>query len=132
MLGPPPEADAGAVSAADDIDPLELRGRPRTGLAAGVMAAIAIGATVAAAWWTLAPREDLPDLQPQAAQPETAAPVVAIPAPAVTAAPPAPEVDMARIDSDLVPPATDGLSPARRVPTIRIVVENDREVAVPR
>ncbi len=39
---------------------------------------------------------------------------------------------MGDISSELVPPSTDGLTPARRVSTIRILVENDREIAKPR
>jgi hypothetical protein len=35
---------------------------------------------------------------------------------------------MGEVSSELVPPVTDGLSPPRRIPTLRIVVENDREL----
>ncbi len=42
--------------------------------------------------------------------------------------PAAPVIDMGRVDSELVPPSTEGLSPPRRIQTIRIVVENDREL----
>jgi hypothetical protein len=132
VLGPPPEAGPADVTAADDIDLQELRGKPRTGLYAGVMAALAIGATVGAAWWTLRPQEDQAGSPPPAIQsiaPPAAPITVAEPPPPVV---PAEPVDMARIDGELVPPTTDGLSPARRIPTIRIVVENDREIIAPR
>jgi hypothetical protein len=39
---------------------------------------------------------------------------------------------MGAVSTELVPPSTDGLSPARRISTTRIIVENDREVTVPR
>jgi hypothetical protein len=39
---------------------------------------------------------------------------------------------MGAVSTELVPPSTDGLSPARRIATTRIIVENDREVTAPR
>jgi hypothetical protein len=39
---------------------------------------------------------------------------------------------MGEVSTELVPPTTDGLSPARRISTIRIIVENDREIVAPR
>ena len=39
---------------------------------------------------------------------------------------------MGAVSTELVPPTTDGLSPARRIATTRIIVENDREVTTPR
>jgi hypothetical protein len=39
---------------------------------------------------------------------------------------------MGAVSTELVPPATDGLSPPRRIATTRIIVENDREVTAPR
>jgi hypothetical protein len=39
---------------------------------------------------------------------------------------------MGAVSTELVPPSTDGLSPARRIATTRIIVENDKEVSVPR
>jgi hypothetical protein len=160
LLGPPPENDAVDVTSADDLDPSEFRGHPKTGLIAGIIAGIAVLSTAGAAYWTLRPVDDLPPMAapalpgPTQAGPTQAGPTQAglaqIPAP-VSASPistapavafgpaaapglpaPAGQLDMARIDSDLVPPATDGLSPARRIATIRIMVENDREVASPR
>jgi hypothetical protein len=35
---------------------------------------------------------------------------------------------MGAVSDELIAPQTEGLSPARRVQSIRIVVENDREV----
>ncbi len=51
--------------------------------------------------------------------------------------PPSPTIEpgdksMGEVSTELVPPTTDGLSPARRISTIRIIVENDREVVVPK
>jgi hypothetical protein len=136
MLGPPPDASPGDVTAADDIDPAELRGRPRTGLVSGIMAAMAVLATAGAAYWTLRPTDEdmpAPPRPPAAARPAVeAAPVAATPAAPVPApVPAAPGVDMANVDADLVPPSTEGLSPARRIRTIRIMVDNDREIAPP-
>jgi hypothetical protein len=39
---------------------------------------------------------------------------------------------MGEVSTELVPPTTDGLSPARRISTIRIIVENDKEIVAPR
>ncbi len=39
---------------------------------------------------------------------------------------------MGEVSTELVPPTTDGLSPARRISTIRIIVENDKEIVVPK
>jgi hypothetical protein len=39
---------------------------------------------------------------------------------------------MGNVSTQLVPPSTEGLTPARKITTIRILVENDREVAAPR
>ena len=39
---------------------------------------------------------------------------------------------MGDVSSELVPPSTEGLTPARRVSTTRIRVENDREIALPK
>jgi hypothetical protein len=140
VLGPPPDPKAVDVTAADDIDPIEYREKPRTGLFAGVIAALAVLSTVGAAYWTLRPIEDA--ALPAPPVPNTAAPAAPVlpsapvtqaeERPVITPVPQASPVDMARVDSDLVPPSTEGLTPARRIQTIRIVVENDREIAVPR
>jgi hypothetical protein len=53
------------------------------------------------------------------------------PAETETAAQPA-DKSMGNVSTELVPPTTDGLTPARKVTTIRIFVENDREVVQPR
>jgi hypothetical protein len=140
MLGPPPEQHAVDVTAEDDIDPAEYGEKPRTGLFAGIVAAIAVMATVGAAYWTLRPVEDTPFTQlptPQASAPAVLAPLpvpslAPLEVPAVAASSPAAPIDMGRVDSDLIPPSTEGLTSARRISTIRIQVENDREVIVPR
>jgi hypothetical protein len=137
MLGPPPEPGATeSVTPADDIDPVEYRDKPKTGLIAGVIAGLAVLATTGAAYWTLRPVEDAVVAVPAVPAPLpvpslSAAPAPRLDPPSVTS-PAAPPVDMARVDSDLVPPSTEGLTPARRISTIRIVVENDKEVAAPR
>jgi hypothetical protein len=79
-----------------------------------------------------------PEPQPQvAAVPPPAAPAepVAVPpslppAAALTPPPvqPVPEVSMGAVSDELIAPQTEGLTPARRVQSVRIVVENDREV----
>jgi hypothetical protein len=38
------------------------------------------------------------------------------------------EPSMGQVSTELVPPTTDGLSPARKISTTRIIVENDLEV----
>jgi hypothetical protein len=143
MLGPPPEPGPDDVSSADDIDLAPYQHKPRTGLIAGVIAAIAVLVTAGAAYWTLRPMDETP---PVAAFPPAAVPALPVPSlptstpppqgpPAASAQAPGGQgapVDMARIDSDLVPPSTDGLTPPRRIPTLKITVENDREVVAPR
>lgn len=143
VLGPPPgQVD---VTAADDINLEDFRDKPRTGLFAGIIAAVAVLVTVGMAYWTLRPSDDaarppaiasapVPPQPPVTAAPE-ASPPEAVPAtilPAPGAPPSIPAVDMAHVDNDLVAPSTEGLTPARRIATIRIVVENDREVSAPR
>ena len=41
---------------------------------------------------------------------------------------PASDSSMGQVSTELVPPTTDGLSPARKISTIRILIENDLEV----
>ncbi len=53
------------------------------------------------------------------------------PAPATETAGQSADTSMGAISTELVPPSTEGLSPARRVSTIRIIVENDREITKP-
>ncbi len=96
------------------------------------MAVAAVLATAGAAYWTLKPADE--DLPPQPRPAAAARPAIAVPSLAEIPAASAPAgsgVDMANVDGDLVPPSTEGLSPARRVPTIRIMVDNDREIAPP-
>jgi hypothetical protein len=157
MLGPPPGAQAGGVSAEDDLDPAELRPKGRAGRMAAFAAAALVLATAGAAYMVLRSREPLmvdapaadkppattlaaPDRPPtnqQSQTPEAARqvpPVDAAPQQAAPAQPPAQApgasagLDMGSIESDLVPPSTEGLSPARRIQTIVIRVENDREL----
>jgi hypothetical protein len=55
----------------------------------------------------------------------------AVPPPAEqveTTALPAGDSSMGQVSTELIPPTTDGLSPARRISTTRIIVENDLEV----
>jgi hypothetical protein len=69
---------------------------------------------------------------------EAVVPVIqADPAAQAKGPPPSPTIEpgdksMGEISTELVPPTTDGLSPARKISTIRIIVENDREVVAPR
>jgi hypothetical protein len=132
LLGPPPEAGAD-VTADDDLTPAELGSRPRTGLYAGIAAFAVVAAMAGVAFVAL--REPPDPTAEQSPAPVAVQPVAPpTPPPTVSAAPSpaAAPVDMGRIDSDLVPPTTEGLSPARRVQTIPIRVENDREVPAPR
>ncbi len=132
LLGPPPEAD-GDVSAADDLNPAEFGSRSRAGLYAGIAAVAVVAAMAGIAFVALSEppdQADPPPPAPAAAQPT--APAAAAPPVADAPAPGAGPVDMGHIDSDLVPPSTEGLSPARRIQTILIRVENDREIPPPR
>jgi hypothetical protein len=69
---------------------------------------------------------------------EAVVPVIqADPAAQAKGPPPLPPVEpgdksMGEISTELVPPTTDGLSPARKISTIRIIVENDLEIVAPR
>jgi hypothetical protein len=72
------------------------------------------------------------------AQRDAAVPVIqADPAAQAKGPPPALPVEpgdksMGDVSTELVPPTTDGLSPARKISTIRIIVENDKEIVAPR
>jgi hypothetical protein len=138
VLGPPPGADT-VVTADDDLSPAELGSRPRTGLFAGIAAVAVVAAMAGVAFVALRePPEQagvpppVPAASQPAAPPAPSTPVAVTPSPPfeVAPSPAAAPVDMGRVDSDLVPPATEGLSPARRIQTIPIRVENDREVPV--
>jgi hypothetical protein len=171
VLGPPPGLEGRGVSAADDLDPAELRPKGRAGRLAALAAAALVLATSGAAYVILSGRDrpaaDLPpEVRPPAETlaaptlpaPGLPAPDQAMPTPEPMRPPPAQEasppqaptsqaaaaaqtgaqtaqgagaqagVDMGNVESDLVPPSTEGLSPARRIRTIRITVENDREL----
>jgi hypothetical protein len=71
----------------------------------------------------------VPAVQVQPTEVARGIPQATVSSPAVqSAAQPSAEVSMGVVSDELVAPQTDGLTPARRVQTIRIVVENDREV----
>ncbi len=144
VLAPPPDPDG--VTAADDLDLRDLDDGKRVSRLAGVLAAVVVALTAAAAYFVLSAPTDhpaeTPIARPASPPPATpASPPVAIVAPtappaapalappAPSAAPPtAPAVDMADVGDELIPPSTEGLAPARRVQAVRIIVENDREV----
>jgi hypothetical protein len=139
VILPPPPGEASAPAepeadiSADDID-LDLdddasaRRRQLLLAAAGVAIAIAGGL----AWMLLGDTSEAP--------PQASIPVIrADPAAQGKAPPPAPPVEaqaetqpadksMGAVSTELVPPATEGLTPARKVNAVRIVVEGDQEV----
>jgi hypothetical protein len=143
VLGPPPEPGDVGASYDDDLDPAELqRSSPVGRLMATVAITAVVLATGAGAWWlTVRATPSLVATTPAAPQPAAAAPPPVSPplrestAPTVEEPPSTPAqapqprtVDMADVGSDLIAPSTEGLSPARKVQAIRIIVENDREL----
>jgi hypothetical protein len=142
VLPPPPgEATAPAEPesdlAADDIDlglddDASAKRRQLLLAAAGVAIAIAGGI----AWLLLGQTSEPP--------PQASIPVIrADPAAQGKAPPPAPPVEtqaeaqaeaqpadksMGAVSTELVPPTTEGLTPARKVNAVRIIVEGDQEV----
>jgi len=145
VLAPPPD-DSGigarGVSAEDDIDlgvDADAFARRRQLLlgAAGILIAV-IGT---AAFLLFRPPADAPNgapappaeiarpvepIAPPPPAPQLAAPSSPVPSPQASAAPP--DAAMGALSSELIPPSTDGLSPARKVNALRIVVDGDREV----
>jgi hypothetical protein len=137
VLPPPPDDDgpatqplAPSVTAEDDIaldeddDGAARRWQLLLGAAGGIIALAGLAAYLIFGGGT-APREAVvPTIQ-------------ADPAAQAKGQPPPPPVEpgdksMGEVSTELVPPTTDGLSPARRISTIRIIVENDREIVAPR
>lgn len=113
-----------------------------------LLAGIALGITVLGGWAyvALAPIKPVEEAKrpvitppvpvaPVAPSEPVVPPLAAPPQPAATPAkaePPNPEQSLREISTELVPPSTEGLSPARRIGTIRIIVKDDREVPAPR
>ncbi|MGL4636880.1 MAG: hypothetical protein ACRCWF_12930 [Beijerinckiaceae bacterium] len=134
---PLPAAEPDFVSAEDDIEPdhsAEVKRSSRLKLAmAGALAVMAVGA----GFWAYqgnGPKDQVavPEIKavPEAVTKTAVVPEAPVAAPAPVAATPATTGDasMGQVSTELVPPTTDGLSPARRISTIRIIVENDQEV----
>jgi hypothetical protein len=131
LLGPPPDPNVTNVSAEDDIDPAEIGARSRIGKIAAAAAVAMVLGTAGVAYWALTGRDgDVSDHRLPPTTPDQPAPSPVVAAPPPTAAD-APRIDMGGVDSDLIPPSTEGLNPPRRVQAIRIRVENDKEVIVP-
>lgn len=150
VLAPPPgqarrpadEPLGAGVSAEDDIDlglDDDRAARRRQLLLAA--AGVAIALLGLGAWLLLGRPGDAPTaaLPPpvQAPPPAVPAPAAPVPPPAQEAAPAAPPQQQAAVPQDpamgelsteLVPPSTEGLSPARKVNAIRIIMDGDREV----
>lgn len=141
--GPPepwPEETVGSVSADDDIDlgldDGALRRRQLLLAAAG----IGIAAIGGAAWLLFGqpggtpPRAGIPTIQGDPSSPKAppALPPTTEPTVETAVRPVDGGASMGAVSNDLVPPATEGLSPARKVNATRIIVENDREVPAPR
>ncbi len=121
---PPPPGDEGASPDDDiDLDPLGDAERRRQLIIAGSGIGLALVAALAG-WLAMAAFKTSPLVNAPLIRAE---PDVMIKAPA----PPPPETDprSAGGASELTAPNTEGFSPARRIATQRIVVENDREVA---
>jgi hypothetical protein len=143
MLGPPPDPNAVGASSEDDLDPTQLRRSSATGRTFAVVATVVLLAAGAGGAYVFLGRPTpgvdeprIPTEAPPAAavapQPPEQAPSAAVSAPPAPAPQPSPAVDMAEIGTDLVAPSTEGLSPARKVQSIRIVVDKDRELPQPR
>lgn len=134
------------------------RSASRGGVFAALGAIILVTIAAGGAYWHLAREQrDAESPPPPAAALPSEAPAVPVPAPQASlpeapspsseapaaarahelraAVPPVPHaaerspaVDMVEVGNDLVAPITDGLRPARKVQTIRIVVDGDREL----
>jgi hypothetical protein len=131
MLGPPPELDEAALATAeDDLDPGEMREKRRLLpilIAVGLVVGLGAAGFLAFNHFSGAPvAANLPEIKA-----DTAALTKRLP-PAETPVEASTNPAMGGISTDLVPPSTDGLVPARRVNAVRIIVENDREVVQPR
>jgi hypothetical protein len=145
VLPPPPthetpEANAlPPVSAQDDIEPDHSAEIKRARNLRLVMAGVLSVVTISAAFWAYQ-RSNIrqvavvpeikasPDVMsktvvPPEAVAQTPVTSVPVPVPPVSA-----DASMGQVSTELVAPTTDGLSPARRITTIRILVENDKEV----
>jgi hypothetical protein len=144
LLGPPPDPNRINVSPEDDIDPAEFGTRSWVGkLAAAAAVAFVLG-TAGLAYYVYVGRDAAslestiaPPAVPIATKPElpradapvaTSPPVAAITPELVRTE--ASRLDMGAVQTDLVPPVTDGLNPPKRVQATRIRVENDREITV--
>jgi hypothetical protein len=129
--------------AEEDLTDEELNANSRSrrgGLILATAVMVAGAAAIAAFMFILSPQQEatgpLPEVR--ADQPETkgataveAPPLRAIepsPSAPVVAAPPTPTVSMGDVSTELVAPTTDGLSPARKIGTIRIMTDGDKEI----
>jgi hypothetical protein len=110
--------------AADDLTEKELQANSRSRYAGLILAtAIILAGSAALATFMIflsPPKEatgPVPEIRAEQSPAKTS----------TQAAPQAP-VSMGEVSSELVPPSTDGLSPARRISTTRILLDGDKEV----
>ena len=140
VVPPPPSANYVSelplfdiVSPADDIEPDHAgevaTKRQRTMIAAACVVLIGLGGAgylVFNRSKHLASTTAVPEIKVDvSAQGKAVAPPETTP---VSTPVPANEASMGQVSTELVPPTTDGLSPARKISTTRIIVENDLEV----
>jgi hypothetical protein len=145
----PPASALSSVSADDDLSPdeaLESPSRLRWPLiiAAAVLAsgAGALGFLMYSLSYgppdTVAVPQAIPEIRADPAAAAKAPPPVetqpSVKPETATALPAAPQnvptqpVSMGQVSTDLIAPSTEGLSPARKIGTIRILVEGDKEI----
>jgi hypothetical protein len=118
------DAALDAEIAADDLTEQELTANSRSRYAGLILAtAIILAGSAALATFMIflsPPKEatgPVPEIRAEQSPAKTTA----------EAAPSAP-VSMGDVSSELVPPSTDGLSPARRISTTRILLDGDKEI----
>ncbi len=139
VLPPPPTHETPQpqslqpVSAQDDIEPDHSGEVKRSINLRLAMAAMLTGVTLIGGWLAYqrsGSREVVSIPEIKALQDAISKTVVPLEAPShvPVASVPASETSMGQVSTELVPPTTDGLTPARRINTIRILVENDKEV----
>jgi hypothetical protein len=141
ILPPPPTQETPEarvlppVSAQDDIEPDHSTEVNHSRNLRLVMAAVLAAVALSAGFWAYQFSSNsgrvavVPEIKasPDALN-KTIVPAEAVVQTSVDAAPASADASMGKVSTELVAPTTDGLSPARRISTIRILVEDDQEV----